>query len=319
VRTILILLLAAVAASQPDNADRSIRVPERRGLLESDTLFSVYGRGFGVAPILGRLGTYKDIEAMAADTGPTVEEIRAVNGGMGVTVGVHLIYAMAVPCEGSGDCLEYLGRGIVQRYIEPAAARGWAVVLDSQLGRSTPVEQVRHMIGAGYLKYENVHVALDPEFHAVPGHATPGIPIGTVEAAEVNEAQGLLNDYVEKENLHTRKILEVHQFGDPAVRDGVPFMIRDKKALGAYPNVELVIDMDGLGAPTVKVRKYNLITSSKTYPFLEFRGIKVFYRDPGESHGHFDRPPMTIDQVFGITPVPGGLRMAVKPNVLIIA
>lgn len=86
-----------------------------------------------------------------------------------------------------------------------------------------------------------------------------------------------------------------------------------------FPNVELVIDMDGLGSPAVKVHKYDLLTDSRVYPAIEFRGIKIFYRDPGETRGRFDRPPMTIDEVFGIKPVPGGWRITTRPDVMIIA
>lgn len=306
----------AVAAQM---ANRSNPPEGRAGLLETNTLFTVYGRGFGVAPILGKLGTYSDIEAMEADTRDWVDGISAVNGGKGVIRGIHLIYALAVPCVGKGDCLDYLGKGIIAKYIEPAAARGWAVVLDTQLGRSTPVDQVNRMIAAGYLKYDNVHVAIDPEFHLVEGHLTPGIPIGTVDADQINEVQRILDDYVVSQNLRTRKILIVHQFGDPAVHDGVPDMIRDKTTLKDFDNVELAIDADGLGPPAEKAHKYNLMTSSAIYPFIQFRGIKVFYQDPGETHGHFDKPPMTIDQVFGLEPVARGLKMAAKPDVVIIA
>ena len=294
-------------------------VSSRIGLLETNTLFAVYGRGFGIAPILGHLGVYRNFDDMDADTRHWVTSISAVNDGKRVVTGIHLIYALAIPCKQKGDCLDYLGNDIVTKYIEPAAQRGWAVILDTQLGRSTPVEQVNHMIADGYLKYDNVHVAIDPEFHARLGQVDPGIPIGTVSAAQINRVQEILDQYVESENLKTKKILIVHQFGDPMVHDGVPFMIQDKKVLRDYPNVELVINADGLGTPLQKVRKYNLMTDSRVYPFIHFRGIKVFFPNRWEVHGHFDKPPMTVDQIFGVSPVPGRMRMSTKPNVVIIA
>jgi hypothetical protein len=283
------------------------------GVLEHDTLFTVYGRGFGVAPILGKLGTYSGFSDMDKDIQhPWVSEIDSLNGPKGVKIGVELIYAMGVPCgHSSEDCLDYLGRNIVPKYIEPAAARGWVVVLDTQLGRSNPVTQVRRMIDDGYLKYDNVHVAIDPEFHVVPGHSIPGIPIGSVEAAQINQVQKILSDYVSSRGLHTKKILIVHQFNQG--------MVRDKSSLRTYPNVELVINADGLGTPREKVEKYNLMTSARRYPFTQFRGIKVFYKDPGQHAGHFDKPPMTMPQVFGVTPIPGGRRMDYNPSVVIIA
>jgi hypothetical protein len=312
-------LLGVLVTSQlqPD----SIR-PAASGLLETSTLFTVYGRGFGRAPILGHLGTYQDIDAMAADTRTWVTNIQAANGGKGVVIGIHLIYGLAIPCTAAGNCVEYLDQGdlnLVEKYIKPAAARGWTVILDTQLGRSDPVTEVKRMMDRGYLKYDNVHVAIDPEFHSVPGHDEPGIPIGTVTASQINAVQEMLNRYVEAQGLKTKKILMVHQFGDAAVHDGVPFMIQDKGDLKNFANVELVVDADGLGTPAEKIRKYNLMTDSRIYPTIRFGGIKVFFPNQWEHAGHFDKPPMTIDQIFGLTPVPGGSRMATKPSVLIIA
>ncbi len=306
--------------AQAGNAVRRVAA-ERVGLLETNTLFGVYGRAFGVAPVLGRLGSYKSFDMMAADIQPWVKQIREVNDQKGVIPGVHLIYAMAVPCEPSESCLDYLEaavKNIVEDYIKPAAQRGWVVVLDTQLGRSDPVAQISRMIERGYLKYDNVHVAIDPEFHVYPDRLDPGVPIGTVNASQVNAAQRLLDDYVRTENLKTRKILIVHQFGDANVRDGVPFMIEDKKTLQVFENVELVINADGFGPPAIKVRKYNLMTDARVYPFIRFRGIKLFFPNPWERH-HDDTPPLTVDQIFGLKSAPGDSEMATKPNVVIIA
>lgn len=299
----------------PDAAN----VPGPLGLLETHTLFAVYGRGFGRAPILGHLGTYGNIDLMAADTQTWVKKIAAVNGGKAVVTGIDLIYGLAIPCVGAAKCIQYGDSGLVEKYIVPAADRGWVVILDTQLGRSDPVAEVKRMIARGYLKYDNVHVAIDPEFHSVPGHVNPGIPIGTVTAAQIDEVQEMLSRYVEAEHLKTKKILIVHQFGDAAVHDGVPFMISDKTTLKVFPNVELVIDADGLGEPAEKIGKYNLMTNRATYPAVRFAGIKVFYPNQWEKTGHFDKPPMSIEQIFGQIPVTGHPRMMTKPNVLIIA
>ena len=89
-KTILIgavLGVAAISQLQPDPGHPAVA----SGLLETNTLFTVYGRGFAIAPILGHLGTYRDIDAMAADTRTWVTEIASVNGGHGVATGIHLI------------------------------------------------------------------------------------------------------------------------------------------------------------------------------------------------------------------------------------
>ena len=319
-RIVALVALVGLAVTIPIRPDVARLVAPAAGLLETNTMFTVYGRGFGVAPVLGRLGSYKSIGEMADATQLWVDQVKAVNGNKGVVTGIHLIYALATPCKDSPDCLEYLGTSkVVENYIKPAAARGWTVVLDDQLGSSDPVAEVQRMIARGLLQYDNVHVAIDPEFHVVPGHDVPGTPIGTIEASEINAVQEILDRYVASQGLKTKKILIVHQFGDRAVNDGVPFMIRNKQDIRDYPNVELVIDADGVGSPFLKVHKYNLITSSRIYPFIHFRGIKVFLENPHIAKGHVDTPPMTVDQVFGVVPIPGRLRIDARPNVLIIA
>jgi hypothetical protein len=295
---------------------------ETASILSENTLFTVYGRAFGHAPILGRLGMYKTLEDMETEVESWLGNIETRNGNKGVIVGIHLIYAMAVPCVPGDDCLLYLEgieKDIVGKYIEPAAKRGWMVVLDTQIGRSDPVEQIQRILDKGYLKYENVAVAIDPEFRSYPGRKRPGIPIGTVKSWQINKVQRLLNDYVRKHKLAKKKILIVHQFGDANVDDGVPFMIENKKSLKNFEHVELVIDADGLGEQAVKVVKYNKMTDSKVYPFLRFRGIKIFLPNPWEKHDHFDKPPMNLDQIFGHEPAIGGPKMRAMPDVLIIA
>ena len=290
--------------------------------LADRTLVTVYGRAFGVAPILGRLGSAQSFSDVAADVGRFYDRILALNDGKTIVPAIHLIYALAIPCEPNDDCLLYLegtDPDIVKHYVEPAAARGWPVILDTQLGRSDPVTQVKRMIAKGYLNYDNVHVAIDPEFSSVPGHDTPGIPVGTVDASEINQVQQILDEHVRRLRLPHKKILIVHQFGDANVDDGVPYMIRNKPSLRTFENVDLVIDADGFGGPDIKVKKYNLITDPEVYPMIQWRGIKLFLPNPHERAGHYDQPQMTIEEVFGKDETPGGLRVKHKPNVIILA
>src|SRR5579859_1036930 len=130
--------------------------------LDNVTILGFYGRAFGVAPILGRLGGYQNFDDMANDVAGWTPRLQAVNGGKKIIPELHLIYALAVPCAASDDCLFYLegaNTNLVETYIKPAAARGWQVYLDSQLGSSDPATQVQRMIDKGYLKYDNVEVA----------------------------------------------------------------------------------------------------------------------------------------------------------------
>jgi hypothetical protein len=328
--TLRLLLVSAIGiawtlgtnARSASDAQPRPKEPTAASVLTENTVIAAYGRAFGRAPILGRLGAYKDFEDAEKDLAPWIEGISRRHDKKGVIPALHLIYAMANPCKPNDDCLLYIEgpvKDLIGRYIEPAAKRGWMVILDTQIGRSSPARQVRRIIDKGYLRYENVALAVDPEFHVQEGRLKPGIPIGTVEASEINEIQQMLDEYVRAQKLKNKKVLIVHQFGDPNVDDGVPFMIQNKKNLKTYKNVELVFDMDGLGKQAIKVVKYNKITDVNVYPFIKFRGIKIFFQNRWEKHGHFDKPPLNLDQIFGLEKVKGGAKIATKPDVIIIA
>jgi hypothetical protein len=110
----------------------------------------------------------------------------------------------------------------------------------------------------------------------------------------------------------------VHQFGDPEVNDGVPFMILNKKELKAPPTIDLVLDADGFGGPEAKVSKYNKMLDDGVYPFVQYRAIKLFLPNP-EAPNHYDKPQMEWATVFGKKDTPGGFRMRWPPTVIVIA
>ncbi len=293
-----------------------------RSLLEGKTWLTLYGRAFETAPILGRLGSYKDTAEMAEEIGPWMAEIKKYNGGKEVVPVVHVIYAMAIPCEEGSECLFYLdgpkGWDMVEEFIKPAAAKGWQVILDTQLARSTPVEQVQRMIDKGYLDYANVHVALDPEFHSYPGEDLPGIPVGEIHASQVNKSMEMIAKVVREKKL-PKKVLMVHQFGDANVRDGTPDMIVDKHTIKPVEEIDLVLDADGFGAPGIKAKKYNLINDAKVYPFIKYRAIKLFFYNPHEEAHHADQPVMTWPQVFGEEEADVDIKIEFGPDVIVIA
>lgn len=63
----------------------------------------------------------------------------------------------------------------VTEYISAAIESNFQVILDIQIGALTPAAVLE--FGWPWLKYENVHLALDPEFALVyPGQTVPGNP-----------------------------------------------------------------------------------------------------------------------------------------------
>ncbi|HEX6508298.1 MAG TPA: hypothetical protein VF221_11755 [Chloroflexota bacterium] len=282
-------------------------------------MLTIYGRAFNVGPILGRLGMDASFADVRKQARPFWLGVHSTIGHRPVRVGIHLIYGLATSCGGPGDCVDYLddiGVNIVKQYIEPAAARGWYVILDDQLGRSNPKQEMQRMIARGYLKYDNVEVALDPEFRAGPEQQIPGIPVGSVSATEVNAAQTVLSRYLVPLHLRHRKVLMVHQFLDS--------MITDRRALRwNLSDVDPAIVADGFGDPATKTQVYLSLLGRKQAPRIRLRGIKLFYPNPYETAGHGDAPVMSWPQVFGRQPAlgPDGTPnyVAPPPQIVIIA
>lgn len=254
-------------------------------------LLTVYGRGFGTAPLLGRLGddrSMDDVEQQVAGAR------RAIAGQTGrpVRVAIHLIYALATPCANSPNCLIYLddqGVDLVRQYIEPAARRGWLVILDDQLGSSTPVAEMARLIARGYLRFNNVEVAFDPEFRSLPGQETPGVPTGTVATAEINRAMRVLDLSSRLHHLSQRKLVLVHQWTPEMITGNEPLQTN-------LPDVQPVIVMDGIGTPAEKAHMYGQLLGGATGVLP---GIKLFPDNLYDANAPVDEPVLSWPQVLG--------------------
>ena len=124
-----------------------------------------------------------------------------------------------------------------------------------------------------YLEAPNVHVALDPEFAMAAGQV-PGEDIGSLDAADVNAAQAMLEEFVERRGLPD-KMLIVHQFTDG--------MITNRTLVDDYPRVRLVVDMDGVGPAEIKQVKFGWYAAP-----AEYSGIKLFFRQDPDLMGEQD-------------------------------
>ncbi len=295
---------AAVQSASPSpipipTPTRLVRRPAPpQSWLRDSVLFTIYGRALATAPILGRLGMDATLNDVAAQAAPFLQGIRSQNPRKHVRLALHLIYGIATPCSPGSNCLGYLddaGVDILNQYIRPAARRGWLVILDTQLGESTPLREVNRMIARGYLKYDNVEIAIDPEFRATPGQSVPGIPVGTVYGSEINAAELRLNQYLAAHRRTHRIVMLVHEFQYGMVQGR-------GKVLLHLPWVDPVFVMDGFGDPGVKAHVYHELLSKRNAPRLVWRGIKLFYPNPYEQAGHADGPLMSWPQVFGHAP-----------------
>jgi LysM repeat protein len=225
---------------------------------------------------------------------------RANGDGLTVTPAFHLVYGMATKAAGDDNShLAYMSDDEVMAYIDAAKAEGWGVILDVQIGALTPTEAISPALT--YLKYENVHLAIDPEFAKVhAGQIVPGNPIGYVTAEQVNAVQETIDQYLTRERLPGPRILLVHQFQSDMIVEP------EKLDRSSYPQVALTLSVDGWGGPWGKVSKYNSFVT----PDSPYSAFKLFYR--------WDEPLLLPDEVLGNLPYRGSdFFMDVTPNLII--
>ncbi|MFT4022540.1 MAG: hypothetical protein QM664_02005 [Flavihumibacter sp.] len=160
------------------------------------------------------------------------------------------------------------------------------VFLDIQIGLSNLEEEVPLL--EKYLSLPNVHLGIDPEFSMKTG-AKPGSRIGTFDAADINYASGYLADLVKKNNLPA-KMLIVHRF--------TKAMVTNAAAIKLRPEVQMVVHMDGWGAPARKINTYRQFIAKEP---VEFTGFKLFYKnDLKETPGRL----MTPEELMKLKPMP---------------
>ena len=206
-----------------------------------------------------------------------------LNGPRGAIGAYHLItgVAQANPTA-DGLWLYRLSHDRIAEYVEAAREHGMLLFLDTQIGWSDPVTEVKLL--ESFLREPFVHIALDPEFATEPLGVRPGLAIGGITGSQVNDVLRYLSALVESEGLPT-KILMVHQFTGR--------MLHDRDAITRHSGVELSIDMDGIGSPGAKLNGYKLFALTEPSQRPAF---KLFFDQ--------DRPVMTPEEVQALDRVP---------------
>jgi hypothetical protein len=222
---------------------------------------------------------------------------KAWGSGKYVTPGFDLIYEMATSSPGKdGKYVIRLGEKVLKQYIDEAQKNGIVVFIDVQLGKRTPAQSIEPLLK--YLKYDNVHIAIDPEFSVDNLTVRPGKKIGSITGPQINEVQDMMRDYIKANGIKDDKILLVHMFTE--------HMVTDKKAIRYTDRVHLVMHLDGHGSPALKIKIYNsLYTDARASKVVG--GFKVFYKQ--------DKPMMTPKQVLGLEPV-GNKKVRDMPSVI---
>jgi len=261
---------------QPSEAKAAERVP----VLAGNQVLAFYGKPG--APSMGILGEYTK-EALAPLLEGYARLYDEVNGPLGVVPAFYLIYGTCWP-EGE---IGLLRRSVAESYIEFAASKGWLVFLDHQIGKYGVEDSVRSMLP--FLRYPNVHLAIDPEWRTLK----PMKEIGSITGAELNAAQGLIDDYLREHDLPGIRMLVVHQFK--------PSMIRDSSNVRAdYDRVMLVHTADGFGPPALKRHAY---AANARLTNMPIKGFKLFFESKVPGAG-WDSPLMLPEDVMKLDPLP---------------
>ena len=96
---------------------------------------------------------------------------------------------------------------------------------------------------------------------------TPPAKIGTFDAAEINYCSDYLAKLVKENNLPP-KVFVIHRFTKQ--------MITNHQNIKLRPEVQIVINMDGWGAPALKFGTHHQFVYKKP---VQFTGFKIFYKN----------------------------------------
>jgi hypothetical protein len=226
---------------------------------------NLYSKGMG---ILGELPE----DSMLARLQEEVKKWKEADSTTNVIPALHYIAITAQGSPGAGNTYRLrMPFAQIDRVIKMAQKINALVFLDIQVGLSTLQKELPEF--EKYLSMPNVHFGIDPEFSMKSG-AKPGREIGTFDAADINYVQEYMAGLVRKNKIPP-KILVIHRFTQK--------MVTNYKNIKAFPEVQVVMDMDGWGFPAKKVNTYREFIYKEP---VEFTGFKVFYKNDIKTEGH---------------------------------
>lgn len=270
---------APTPAATPTSAATSTATPSN-GPLARGRLVTFYGHP--QSNLLGILGEFSDPRAMIRRLKDQAAAYTAADPARPALPTLELIASVASDTPGAdGLYLNPTPMALIEEYADIAEQNGCLLLLDIQLGYDTVPREIQRL--APVLKRPHVHLAIDPEFHVKPGQV-PGDAYGSLSAAEIAQAQQMLAQVVTQNNLPD-KILVIHQFRDD--------MLPDKQRIQPAPHVQLVIVMDGFGAPGAKTGNYQIFVHDE---LIQYGGIKLFYKQ--------DKPLLRPEEVVALDPPP---------------
>ncbi len=214
---------------------------------------------------MGALGEYKK-DDMLSRLKLEVDKWSKADPSRPVQPALHLIAVVAQGQPGkAGEYRMVMPDSVVNQVYGWARESKAILFIDIQTGH----ENIRTLLPRfeWILKNPDVHLGIDPEFNLVKSGAIPGTKIGTFDASDINYVTGYLSGLVKKYHLPP-KILTVHRF----TRNGVT----NYRKIVLRPEVQLVMNMDGWGAPWLKRTSYKDYVVAEP---VEYTGFKLFYHN----------------------------------------
>jgi hypothetical protein len=230
---------------------------------------------------MGVLGEYP-VDEMLAMLDEEVAAWTRADPATPVIPALHLIAVVAQAAPGADSMYRMrMADTLVERVAEWAARRSALVFLDVQVGRSTLQQELPRL--EKFLSRPNFHLGIDPEFSMKFG-GIPGKRIGTFDAEDINYATEWLAGVVERHDIPP-KVFVIHRFTQRGVTN--------YRNIRLDPAVQIVMHMDGFGAPWLKRNTFNAYIKSEP---VQFVGWKQFYKPRN------DNPRTPIAEILRLEP-----------------
>jgi hypothetical protein len=265
----------AAAEGEPSEQDN-----EPPSILLNNDIVAFYGHPN--SRNMGILGRYP-IEELDTMLTKVAAEYAAANGGRGVRKAFYIIFGTVWP-EGE---IGIIGEELLTKWVNYGIEHDILIFIDHQIGRYDPINSLKRMLP--WLRYSNVHLALDPEWRTTK----PMREIGTVTAAEINQAQRVMEDYIIENKIPGERLLVIHQFNYRMISN------RDQVESN-FERVRLVHCADGFGSPSLKRDSYAFNAQARNIPI---KGFKLFYNF-GIPGAGYDSPLLSPAEVYALNPRP---------------
>ena len=255
------------------------REPSPQSILLNNDILAFYGHP--QSKNMGILGRYSKEELNEKLT-TLAAEYRAA-GGRNVIKAFYIIFGTVWP----GGEIGIIPEQVLREYVEFCLENDILVFVDHQIGRFTPADSLKRMLP--WLKYPNVHLALDPEWRTLK----PMEEIGTISADEINQVQRIMEDYMIENQIPVERLLVIHQFNHVMITNR-------EKVKSNFSKVRLVHCADGFGPPQVKRSSYAFNALASNMPI---KGFKLFFNF-GIPGAGYDSPILSPKEVFELKPRP---------------